>query len=68
MLRSTLLVFLVAWNQAACADVAPYQRGRLAHPTMAPSDGASIGRAHVQSVQEGASGGVDQVSSGCGCN
>jgi hypothetical protein len=68
MLRSTWLVLALTSNLAACADVAPYQRGRLAHPTMTPNDGSSIGRAHVQSVQEGASGGGNQVSGGCGCN
>jgi hypothetical protein len=68
MLRSTLPALLLALNAGACADVAPYQRGRLAHPTMKPNEGSSVGRAHVQSVQEGASGGVDQVSGGCGCN
>jgi hypothetical protein len=51
-----------------CAEVAPYQRGRLAHPTMNPRDSASLGRDHVHGVQEGAIGGTPGASSGCGCN
>jgi hypothetical protein len=51
-----------------CAEVAPYQRGRLAHPTMNPRDAASLGRDHVHGVQEGAIGGTPGASSGCGCN
>jgi hypothetical protein len=51
-----------------CAEVAPYERGRLAHPTMNPRDAASLGQAHVHGVQEGAVGGTPGASSGCGCN
>jgi hypothetical protein len=53
---------------AACAEVAPYERGRLAHPTMARADAQSPARAHVQAVHEGAIGGTPGASSGCGCN
>lgn len=66
---SIVVVFaLVASVTGACAEVAPYQRGRLAHPTMAPGDGDSVARAHVYGVQEGAVGGTPGASSGCGCN
>lgn len=58
----------VAAACAGCAEVAPYQRGRLAHPTMAPGNADSLARAHVYSVQEGAVGGTPGASSGCGCN
>lgn len=51
-----------------CANVAAYERGKLAHPTMSPSDGTSAAREHVYAVQEGAMGGTMGVSSGCGCN
>jgi hypothetical protein len=59
---------MVAFLLAACANVAPYQRGRLAHPTMNPGDAESAGRAHVYVVQEGAVGGTPGATSGCGCN
>jgi hypothetical protein len=52
----------------ACARVAPYERGRLAHPTMTPSDIASPSEAHVRQVQEGATGGGASAGAGCGCN
>ncbi|HVW24114.1 MAG TPA: DUF4266 domain-containing protein [Polyangiaceae bacterium] len=53
---------------AGCANVAAYERGRLAHPTMSPSDASSVAREHVYSIQEGAMGGSIGVASGCGCN
>jgi hypothetical protein len=59
---------LLALLAGACAQVAPYSRGRLAHPTMAPGDADSVGRAHVNAVHEGAVGGTPGASSGCGCN
>jgi hypothetical protein len=53
---------------AACTHVAPYERGKLAHPTM--TDGELDGPAaeHVYSVHEGATGGGSVAESGCGCN
>ncbi|HET6282560.1 MAG TPA: DUF4266 domain-containing protein [Polyangia bacterium] len=51
-----------------CARVAPYQRGRLAHPTMLLTDPASPGEAHIYAIQEGAVGGGSGVEGGCGCN
>ena len=52
---------------AGCANVAPWERGRLAHPSMTePRE--SPGRAHLLAVQEGASGGETTLASGCGCN
>ncbi|MCA9631461.1 MAG: DUF4266 domain-containing protein [Myxococcales bacterium] len=53
---------------AACAPVAPYQRARLADPSMAPGFAESAANEHVQAVQEGAVGGKVGVGSGCGCN
>lgn len=52
----------------ACTHVAPYERGRLAHPTMTESTGTSPGEEHVRAVQEGAVGGSFEASGGCGCN
>ncbi|HEX7601458.1 MAG TPA: DUF4266 domain-containing protein [Polyangiaceae bacterium] len=51
-----------------CAQVAPYDRGRLAHPTMTTSDLAGAGESHVRAVQEGAAGGGFEAGGGCGCN
>jgi len=53
---------------ADCARVAPYQRGKLADPSMGPDFADSAAVDHVWSVQEGAVGGRIGVGSGCGCN
>jgi hypothetical protein len=68
-MRASLLPVLVALAFAAgCAHVPAYDRGRLAHPTMLPEYSQSAGRAHMQVVQEGATGGDANPASGCGCN
>ncbi len=57
----------VAVACSACTHVAPYERARLAHPTMTKGvESASL--SHVHAVHEGASGGGSVVESGCGCN
>jgi hypothetical protein len=51
-----------------CSHVAPYERSKLAHPTMRPVDEVTAGEGHVREVTEG---GVDAnvgSGSGCGCN
>jgi hypothetical protein len=53
---------------AGCSAVAPYERGKLAHPTMAAADNVSFGEAHVRAIHEGAIGGSAGAGSGCGCN
>jgi hypothetical protein len=53
---------------AACANVTPYERGKLAHPSMATSDIVSASEQHVRAVQEGAVGGGASAGGGCGCN
>ncbi|MBK6691949.1 MAG: DUF4266 domain-containing protein [Myxococcales bacterium] len=68
--RSTLTLFglgllLLA---SACAPVAPYERGTLAHPTMTTEDVSTALDAHVRAVSEGASGGLGGGGGGCGCN
>lgn len=66
MLRAPV-VLLVVLALGGCADVAPWQRAKLAHPSMAaPED--SPGRAHLQSLQEAATGGEATAAAGCGCN
>jgi hypothetical protein len=66
-IATTLLLCLGVAVQA-CGNVAPYQRARLAHPTMQPGNDQSPGREHMQAVQEGAAGGSESHASGCGCN
>jgi hypothetical protein len=65
-------LFLVApWllvAATACARVAPYERGRLAHPSMTTADIVAPSEEHVRAVQEGAVGGGASVGGGCGCN
>jgi len=53
---------------SGCADVKPYERGRLAHPTMLIGDMARAGAAHVYAIREGAVGGGTGAQGGCGCN
>ncbi len=61
-------VSVVALSQAACAHVAPYERAKIAHPTMTPAELAGTGESHVRAVLEGATGGTIGAESGCGCN
>lgn len=70
LIPATLLVIFSALAVASsgCTHVAPYQRGRLAHPTMVTDDQISPAVAHVNAVQEGATGGAAGAESGCGCN
>jgi hypothetical protein len=63
-----LAVLTALFLATGCAGVAPYERGRLAHPTMTTSDLAGAGESHVRAVQEGAAGGGFEAGGGCGCN
>lgn len=63
-----LVIALTSAIGAGCARLKPYQRGRLAHPTMLLVDTTDVGSAHVYAIQEGAVGGASEVSGGCGCN
>jgi hypothetical protein len=62
----TCVALLVA--VASCSHVAPYEREKLAHPTMQTSDVAGPAETHVRGVHEGAIGGGEAAESGCGCN
>lgn len=53
---------------AGCRHVAPYERQKLAHPTMNTASPAGAAEQHVYAVQEGAIGGGAAAESGCGCN
>ncbi len=68
MLRRGLLALSLVWVAAGCTRVAAYERGRLAHPTMAAEEDFGAGRTHLYAVQEGAAGGSVTRASGCGCN
>jgi hypothetical protein len=58
----------LALSSLACSHVAPYERGKLAHPMMTADDLAGPAAAHVLAVHEGATGGGSLSESGCGCN
>lgn len=64
------LVALAAFVGATgCAEVRPYERAQLAHPTMAADDAFTSGIAnHVQAISEGGTGGLSAGGGGCGCN
>ena len=68
--RIVALVLLVLFVAAGsgCARLKPYERGRLAHPTMLLGDTARPGAAHVYAIGEGAVGGGSAAEGGCGCN
>lgn len=67
-MRKVAMAFVAAALLGGCARVAPYQRGKLAHPTMLLGDAAGAAEAHVYAVQEGAIGGGAAAEGGCGCN
>jgi hypothetical protein len=48
--------------------VQPWQRGKLAHPTMTSASVSGPAEEHVYAVHEGAIGGGGAAESGCGCN
>lgn len=62
------LLSTLALSACAHQHVAPYQRSRLAHPTMVTAGMSSGMDSHVRAIQEGATGGEGGGSSGCGCN
>jgi hypothetical protein len=65
-----VLAFVLAVSAIAatgCTHVAPYERARLAHPTMTQAVGSAAAD-HLHAVQEGAAGGGSVAESGCGCN
>lgn len=66
--RGLLAAFLMAAACVACEHVQPWQRTKLAHPTMATDSFVGVAAAHMQTVHEGAVGGGAAAESGCGCN
>jgi hypothetical protein len=67
VLARASLVLMLALS-AACTHVRPWERCKLAHPTMAGPNLPGVAEEHVYSVQEGATGGGASAESGCGCN
>lgn len=66
---ATAAVLVVAAAAATgCTAVAPYERGKLAHPTMAAGSLGTMGAEHLHAISEGATGGSGGTGSGCGCN
>jgi hypothetical protein len=70
VLRASLVLAFVSAGAAltGCKTVAPYERAKLAHPTMAATDEVGFGEAHLRALSEGATGGGSGNGSGCGCN
>jgi hypothetical protein len=64
--RTLLVLVPLAWT--ACSHVAPYERGKLAHPTMTEEGLDGPAAAHMTAVHEGAAGGGPLLGNGCGCN
>jgi hypothetical protein len=58
---------VVLLSVAGCTHVAPYDRARLAYPSMTDSYESAMS-GHVRAVHEGAAGGGSVAESGCGCN
>lgn len=69
-LRSSwfVLAAVLGGPVSGCAHVRPWERGRLAEPSMTPAELEGPGEAHVQAIHEGATGGGMTAESGCGCN
>lgn len=63
-----IVVVLTAIVSTSCTHVKPWERGKLAHPTMVNASFGGPAEEHVYAVQEGAAGGGAAAESGCGCN
>ncbi len=64
----SLAFVVIAATLTGCSHVAPYERAKIAHPTMAAGELAGPGESHTRAVLEGATGGSVGAESGCGCN
>ena len=69
-MRATLLALACAVALAACAPVAPYQRGYLARGDMSLDGNLGTEKAleKTYAAKEAASGGASVGGGGCGCN
>jgi hypothetical protein len=66
-MKRLLAAVIALGGLAGCQHVLPYQRARLAHPTMT-EEFTSLGAAHMTAIHEGAVGGASAGEAGCGCN
>ena len=72
-MRAVLAVLLGIWLAvavAACAPVAPWRRGRLAHPAMSdtPDAAGAAFDGHLRGAREAALDPSSAGGGGCGCN
>lgn len=67
-LAALLSVGVLIAGSLGCAQVMPYERAKLAHPTMTAVDLVGPGVMHLRALAEGATGGSAGAGSGCGCN
>lgn len=65
-----ILLLLSLIELSGCAQVQPWERGRLAKPQMAlDADPLLAGiDAHTYNSKEASSGGIGPAGGGCGCN
>ena len=68
MIYRFIFFTLLLLTAGGCAHLKPYERGKLAQPTMLLGDLSRAGAAHVYAIQEGAVGGDSGAKGGCGCN
>jgi len=66
----SLCLLLALIELSACAQVQPWERGRLAKPHMALDSDPLLSAidAHTFNSKEAASGGAGPAGGGCGCN
>ncbi len=63
-----LVLAALSASLVACTHVKPYERAKLAHPTMTSIGEPGVAEEHMHSVHEGAQGGSANGGGGCGCN
>jgi hypothetical protein len=66
--KSILLIIALFYFVAGCEPVRPWEKQKLAHPTMTPAEITNGLDGHVRAVSEGATGGLSGGGGGCGCN
>lgn len=66
---ATALLVALSVTLSGCAEVKPWERGRLARPDMAlrPNPAQRALREHVYMSREAALGGATAAGGGCGC-
>jgi len=65
-----ILLLLSLIEVGGCAQVQPWERGRLAKPQMALDGDPLLSAidAHTYNSKEAATGGIGPAGGGCGCN